>query len=206
MAAARAMWAGIAAPVVFVSVFVVEGWLRVGYDSRSMYISALALGPRGWVQILNFLIFGVLLLVFVRGIAGDGSWRVGRALLMAIALGLLVIGPFVMDPVGTSRSMRSVHGMVHGSVSRIVLVLMPASCFEFGRMFRRAAGWGWLGWFSLAAGTITAIAVVVLGVATSVGSMLNVFGPWLGAIQRVAVVSFMVWLFGFAVRLRKAGI
>ena len=64
-----AIWAGIAGPVLFVSIFVIEGRLRAGYDSRSMYISALSLGPRGWIQMLNFVIFGLLLLAFARGIA-----------------------------------------------------------------------------------------------------------------------------------------
>jgi hypothetical protein len=47
------MWAGIVAPVLFVSIFVIEGRLRARYDSRAMYISALSLRPRGRVQILN---------------------------------------------------------------------------------------------------------------------------------------------------------
>ncbi|MEZ4673189.1 MAG: DUF998 domain-containing protein [Caldilineaceae bacterium] len=60
-------WAGILAPLMFVTVFTLEGSVRPGYDPTSMYISALALGERGWIQILNFLILGLLLFVFTVG-------------------------------------------------------------------------------------------------------------------------------------------
>jgi hypothetical protein len=63
--------AGIIGPVLFVTVFTVEGWLRPGYDWRSMYVSELALGPRGWVQIANFALYGVLQLVFASGMAAE---------------------------------------------------------------------------------------------------------------------------------------
>src|SRR4051812_15706279 len=116
-AAVAAMWAGIIGPVLFVSLVVIEGRLRVGYDSREMYISALSLGPRGWVQILNFVISGLLFLVFARGVAAEAPSRVGPALLTIIALGYLLSGLFGMDPVGTSRS---IHGTVHHFIARIV--------------------------------------------------------------------------------------
>ncbi len=66
------MWAGMIGPVHIVSIFIIEGRLRVGYNSLAMYVSALSLGPSGWVQILNFVIFGLLLLAFARGV-GAGS-------------------------------------------------------------------------------------------------------------------------------------
>jgi len=57
-------WAGILAPVIFVGVFTVEGGLRNGYDPMKMYISALSLGNRGWIQISNFIVLGLLLFIF----------------------------------------------------------------------------------------------------------------------------------------------
>lgn len=58
--------AGSLGAVIFVTVFTLEGWLRPGYDSRSMFVSELSLGPRGFVQILNFLFLGVSQLLFAR--------------------------------------------------------------------------------------------------------------------------------------------
>jgi hypothetical membrane protein len=199
---ARAMWAGIVAPVLFVSIFVIEGRLRAGYDSRAMYISALSLGPRGWVQILNFVVFGLLLLAFARGVAA-GAARVGPALLTIIAFGNLLLGPFVMDPVGTATNLMSIHGTVHHILARVVLLLMPVSCFVFVRRFRREPKWRSIGWCTLAAGTTIAIAVAVLAIATTVVSAQNALAPSLGLIQRVAVVPYMVWLFIFALTFRR---
>jgi hypothetical protein len=70
-----------------------------------MYVSALSLGPRGLVQILNFVVFAWLLLAFCgRGRAGfrgaAGRSGVGPALLTIIAFGYLLSGPFPMDPDG----------------------------------------------------------------------------------------------------------
>ncbi len=57
------------APVLFVAVFMVEGSLRPDYHPFSMFVSELSLGPRGWVQIINFLISRALLVVFGHGVA-----------------------------------------------------------------------------------------------------------------------------------------
>jgi hypothetical protein len=42
-------------PALFVLVFTLEGWLRPGYDPLAMYVSALSLGPSGWIQITQLL-------------------------------------------------------------------------------------------------------------------------------------------------------
>lgn len=196
------MWAGIIAPVLFASIFVIEGRLRVGYDSRSMYISALSLGSGGSVQVLNFVVFGLLLLVFACGVNVALS-RVGAAVLTIIAVGNLLLGLFVMDPVGASRNPVSIHGTVHHIVARIVLLLMPVSCFVFVRQFRQEAKWRFLGWCTLAAGTTIAFAVAILAIATTLISAQNVFVPWFGLIERAAVVPYLIWLFIFAMTVRR---
>ncbi len=49
-----AAWAGIIGPALFVAVFIIEGLLRPDYNAFSTYVSALSLGPRGWIQIVKF--------------------------------------------------------------------------------------------------------------------------------------------------------
>jgi hypothetical membrane protein len=110
-------FAGIVGPVVFVTVFMPEGWLRPGYDSRSMYGSELALGPRGIIQVVNFIVYGTLLLVFARGLAaelpnGDAS-RWGPRLLRVCGVCLIGGGLFVMDPLPTPLAQLSWHGWLH---------------------------------------------------------------------------------------------
>src|SRR6266567_6949207 len=113
-----AIWVGLIGPVLFVSVFLLEGALRPGYNPLSAYVSALSLGPRGWIQIANFIVSGALLLVFTRAVAGEfpsgKASRGGIILLAIIAVGYLASGPFVMDPPGTPLSAASLHGTLHG--------------------------------------------------------------------------------------------
>jgi hypothetical protein len=135
-----AAWAGIIGPPLFVGIFTIEGWLRPGYEPLKMYVSALSLGPRGWIQIANFVVFGVLLLVFTRGVAAefqDGiASRWGLILLTIIAICYLVSGPFVMDPTGTPPNQITLHGTLHGIFGGIVFLLMPISCFFFAPFSR----------------------------------------------------------------------
>ena len=118
-----AAWAGMIAPMLFVVIFTIEGWLRPGYNPLAMYVSELSLGPYGWMQILNFIIFSILFLIFVRGIASEfkegKASRFGPPLLTIIGLSFLVSGPFVTDP-GTIFLQMSWHGMIHGIFGAIV--------------------------------------------------------------------------------------
>ena len=85
-----AAWAGMLAPILFVSGFTIAGWLRQGYNPLSTYVSELSLGPRGWIQIANFIILGLLMLVFSRGVAAEfqtgKASKSGPALLAIIAI------------------------------------------------------------------------------------------------------------------------
>src|ERR1051325_5284255 len=90
--------AGIAGPLVFFTVVILEGAHRRGYDPLRDTISELSLGPRGWIQTANFLVFGVLFLVFAYGVktglGGFGAARIGGLLLFVIGLGVLGCGLF----------------------------------------------------------------------------------------------------------------
>jgi Protein of unknown function (DUF998) len=172
-----------------------------------MYVSALSLGPRGWIQIVNFVVFGLLLLAFTRGVAAEfqsgKASRAGPILLTIIAISYLVSGPFVMDPTSTPPTQMTLHGTLHGIFGGIVFSLMPVSCFVFLRRFREDPKWQFLQWWTLALGAIIVAAVVLLTVATKLPDSQNVFNEWLGLIQRTAIVPFMIWLFTFALGLRR---
>ncbi len=202
-----AVWAGILAPILFVVIFTVEGFLRSGYSALSMYISALSLGSRGWIQIVNFILFGLLLLVFARGIASSfpagESPRAGIVLLMIIAALILLSGPFVMDPAGTPQDQMTLHGTVHGIFGGLVFMLMPVSIFTFLRSFRANPKWRMLYWWTLTIGIFDALAVLVFTIASKAPGLVSVFSPWIGLIQRTALIPFMIWLFIFAVTALK---
>jgi hypothetical protein len=195
-------WAGVIAPTLFVTIFTLEGWLRPGYAPLSMFVSALSLGSRGWIQIANFVVFGLLLLVFTRAVAAEfqsgKAARDGVVLLSIIAICYLLSGPFVMDPAGTPLGETTLHGTLHGILGATVFSLMPVTCFVFLRRFREDPRWQSLAGGTLALGTLIAAAVILLTVATKLPDPRHLFTAWLGLIQRAAIVPFMIWLFIFA--------
>lgn len=200
-------WAGMVGATLFVLTFTLEGWYRPDYKPLQMFVSALSLGSRGWIQILNFIVFGTLLFVFSRGVAaafsnGKAS-RAGLIILTSIAICYFLSGPFVMDPAHTARNQMTFHGTMHGIFGAIVFTLMPISCFVFLRRFREDPNWQFLQWWTLGLGLLSALGVVLLTIATKSPEMQNVFSDWLGLIQRTAIVPFMIWVFIFARGLLK---
>jgi hypothetical protein len=155
----------------------------------------------------NFMIFGVLFLVFTGGVMTefnkDKKVHAGPILLAIIATCYLVSGPFVMDPVGTLPSQMSLHGTLHGIFGGIVFLLMPISCFVFQRLFRQAPLWRSYQWWTFAAGMIIAAAVLLLTVATKFPQARDIFMDWVGLIQRTAIIMYMIWLFTFALGLYR---
>lgn len=201
--------AGMIGPPLFVGVFTIEGLLRSGYHPLEMYISALSLGPRGWIQIANFIVFGILFLLFTRGVVAEfqhgKASKAGPILLIIIAICFLFSGPFVMDPMATLRSQMSVHGMLHAIFGAIVFSLMPVCCFVFFSRFRLDPKWRSLQWWTFGAGMIITVAVVLMTFVTKLPVLRGIFNEWLGLIQRTAIVPYMIWLFIFARGLYKRG-
>ncbi len=202
-----AAWAGMIGPALFVVVFTLEGWLRPGYKPLKMYISALSLGPRGWIQIANFIMLGALLALFTWGVAiefptGKAS-RGGIILFLIMAILFMISGPFVMDPTGTPQNQMSVHGLIHGLSGGIIFLLMPISIFVFLRRFRVDPNWQSLQWWTLLLGIIEAVAVLIFTITSKAPDLQEAIAGWAGLIQRTALVPFMVWVFIFAWGLLK---
>jgi hypothetical protein len=197
--------AGMIGSALFVAVFTIEGFLRPGYDMRSDFISALSLGPRGWIQIANFLVLGTLFLVFAWGAAAEfregKASRFGPILLAIIGFGFFISGPMVMDPTGTVRAEMTAHGIVHAIFGAIVFTLAPITCFMFFRGFRSDPNWRWFAWWTLAAGIVITAAVVALRIMSPQPPALP--HPLAGIAQRMIVIPFLAWVFAFAAGLYR---
>src|SRR5437899_13087486 len=68
---------GAIGPLLFIIVLLIEGATRPGYSAWHNYGSSLSLGPGGWVQQVNFVVFGVLMLCFAIGLRQ--VFRTGRS-------------------------------------------------------------------------------------------------------------------------------
>ena len=202
-----AAWSGIIGPALFVAVFLLEGWIRPGYNSLAEYVSALSLGGRGWIQIINFVIFGTLLFGFTRAVAtefpnGKAS-RWGLILLTIIAIGYFFSGPFIMDPTGTPLAETTFHGNLHGILGAIVFVMMPITIFVFWRRFHSDPKWRFLQGWTLGLGTLCAAVDIYFSIISKIPILLTSQSHWVGLIQRGVIVPFMIWVFVFALGMTK---
>jgi hypothetical protein len=193
------IWAGMIGPVLFIIVFTLEGWFRPGYNPLGMYVSELSLGPRGSIQIVNFIIFGLLFLIFTRAVANEfrngKASKAGPILLTIIALCFLISGPFVTDPGTIFTYQMSWHGILHGIFGALVFSLAPISCFIFYRRFREDLRWQMLSKWTITACIIIVIAVIFMKIGQIPPSIINAN---VGLIQRVALITYLSWIFTFA--------
>jgi hypothetical protein len=100
-------------------------------------VSQLATGDFGWVQVLNFLVCGVLVLAYAVGlrmsIRGTRGSLGGPVLIALFAASLLVAGVFITDPglgypVGAPE-VHTTHGLIHGFAGLVAFTLLAASAF-----------------------------------------------------------------------------
>ena len=199
----RLLVAGLLAGPAFTAAYLLEGAFRGhGYSALRHPVSSLALGSQGWTQIANFVLCGLLVLLFAIGLRRSlrpGPGALAVPLPVAVwGLGLLGAGVFVTDPVGgypTAASPVTWHGQLHdlafslpGFAALTLVMLISAVVFA-----RRRAGW-----FALYS-ALSGIAFVVLFVLASGG-----YGHDGGLWQRLCVSVGWLWLALLAVNRRRA--
>jgi hypothetical protein len=61
--------------------------------------------------------------------------------------------------------------------------------------------WRSFKWITLGLGTIEVAAVIFFTIVSKIPQPPNMFTDWLGLIQRIAIIPFMIWLLFFAIEL-----
>jgi uncharacterized protein DUF998 len=70
---------GAVAAAQMITVTVLDGATRAGYDSSRNWVSQLALGPRGWLGYLNFALCGAWLTAYAIGLHRHRAHPVGSS-------------------------------------------------------------------------------------------------------------------------------
>ena len=198
------MWAGIVGPVLFVTVFAVEGAVRAGYDPVRLQVSYLSLGDRGAIQVASFLVTGALLGAFAIGlrrrlgaIGGRGARGVPIAV-GAISLGLLIAGLFSTAPAfgyppGTAGGFPAhlpLTAYLHVVGAFLIFGGMIAAPALMARRFRAQGETGWAIY-----SVITALVVFVALAASSADPSGQPYLPaTVGLLQRVSIVAGLAWI------------
>lgn len=110
------MIAGALAPFVFLMAAVGISWVEEDFMGRlgwGEWPSGLSLGPDGWLQIVNFIVLGVLLIAFalaVRAVPARNRWVRVAPVLLALAGVAAVMLAFKEDPQDSDTTW---HGIIH---------------------------------------------------------------------------------------------
>jgi hypothetical membrane protein len=98
----RLLACGALAGPVFVLTVLVQDFTRPGFDPRIHLLSQLSLGPWGWVQVVNFMLAGVLYVLGAVGVSrqvhGHRGGTAAPVLLSLFGLFLVIVGVFRTDP------------------------------------------------------------------------------------------------------------
>lgn len=195
---------GVVGPVLFNVTYLIEGITRPGYDSWRQAVSALGLGEGGWVQSVDFVVFGLLTICFALALRASLVPGVGAtwAPLLSgfVGLGLIVVGIFAQDPTPgyppgtTTLTAPTVHGLVHLLGTLLLFIARVAWCFVMARRFARESLWR--GWATYS--VITAILMMVFLAAFGMTSAAT--GP-AGLFERMATIATSLLTLLLAARL-----
>jgi hypothetical protein len=134
----------IAGPLFLLTVLI-QDYTRPGFDPRLVELSLLSLGDWGWVQIVNFVLAGVLNLLYAAGLwrrlhpGRAGTW--GPLLIGAYGLGLMVGGVFRDDPANgfppgvPAATSLSWHAAIHDLAGLFLFAMLAAALGVFVRFF-----------------------------------------------------------------------
>jgi Protein of unknown function (DUF998) len=195
---------GSAGATLFLVVALVEGARRPGYDSLQQSVSALALGPDGWIQRASFVLLAVLLLTTVgvwrTVLSGGLGERAFPALTVTSSLGLVLLALATQDPApGYDPAGAGIHptacGVVHILAAAVVMGASIGGLVVMARRFSRALRWRSWAWFSLTAAGLVVVCATVYGVwSTRERGLAGVF-------ERIAIALPAAWGWALVVRL-----
>jgi len=184
-------WVGIAGPVLFTLAFVGQELARMEeYSPLAEQVSALEAGPNGWIQQLNFVVFGILTMVFAvglhQGLRPTRLGVIGPALFFVTGIAAIMAGIFPLredgagvtyDPGGHMPA-----GMTFFLGSTLALVVIS---FRVARDPR---------WRSLRVFITVVAAAMVVGNVLMVRLVIPDDAPlhdWAGLGQRILVVGLL---------------
>jgi hypothetical membrane protein len=198
----KLLYAGIVGPLAFIAVFLLEGFTRPGYSQWRHYVSQLATGPGGWMQVVNFVVCGSLVFLFAialrKAIKGTRGAIGGPVLIGVFGIDLIVAGVFSTDPalgypIGAVQ-VHTAHGMIHGLAGLVAFTSLPAAAFVMAWHFGAQLGGRRWTLYSAAIGAL----IIVMFIAMTTTSALDGVGRWpnapTGLLQRIAIIGGWTWI------------
>ena len=194
--------AGIVGPIFFTVVALVHSLLRPDHSLVALPISALATGPSGWVQDVNFVICGVLFLAYPIGLhleVRQTRWGVvGPALLVLSGAGLVLAGVF---PAVDASGNLTYDSLGHTVASFIAFLGTGGGFIAMSRRLAGDSSWRSLATYTLGSGIAIVVLVIAFGaLAERPGTPLH---PWIGLFQWMMVAVWLTCTVVFCLRLMR---
>lgn len=178
----------------FLGSVLVQDYTRPGFNPRIHPLSLLSLGGWGWVQVVTFVVAGLLYVAGAVGLRRTTLW--GGVLVGAFGVGLVGAGMFrtapgwgypLGAPAGVPES-SDVGYVLHGVSFGVVLVSLIAGSFVFMRLFARRGERGWAVYCGIT-GVVLPAVYVLSGVLSDGGAN----SQPLSLLLRVIAVVGWVW-------------
>ncbi len=190
--------AGMAGPLVLGVTDITAAFLDPGYSFFDDSISSLARTSLGWFQTIGFLAIGLLVEIFVAGLLFNirpaRLFHAGIVCLVLFGFGLLLLGAFHTDPIGTVEN--TTEGTIHSSVAAGIFWLFPLAIAFIAPSLRRDPDWRNIFVYTLVACSLDIILAVTLG-------FFQDSEHWFGLIERLLVANMIVWVEVAAVRMLR---
>lgn len=189
----------------YIAAGLVQALLRDGFDLGHHPLSLLSTGRYGWIQILNFIVAGLITIAmavgFHRAMDNQPGSRWTPRLLAAYGVGLVAAGVFVTDPMnkfpgGTPDGPPDKitwHGAAHLTFAGLGFAGLVAAMFVTARYFTRRNETRWARYTRATAVTFL-VGFMSLSSGEANAARLAVF--WVG------MLAATIWLTATALRLR----
>jgi uncharacterized protein DUF998 len=195
---------GTVGSVLFLTTYLIEGVTRPGYNAWQQAISALSLGPGGWVQQVNFVVFGVIVVFtafawrkFLKGGVGATWYPIVRGL---EGLGLIVDGFFSQDPSpnyppGVGTIAPTLHAEIHLVFAFVSITAIAVGLFILAWRFAREPHWRGWATYSVITGFLTIVFITIYGALSGQNSEIA------GLFERLSTGVGTLWGILFFIRL-----
>jgi hypothetical protein len=200
---------GVAAPLTFAAGTIIAGASYPGYSHSRQLISELATveSPVAVLQNVNFVVFGVLIIAFARGLhaaiagADRSAWG---PILFAFSGAANIVDAFL--PCDRGCELTSLTGSLHDWISMFAFLSALAGIYVLSRRLSADPQWGQV--YARYSVFTAAGAFVMLGVWLAIGAPSPAWLPRIftrvpsvnGTLQRIVVLIVLVWIEVMALR------
>jgi hypothetical protein len=186
------LWAGVISPFLFVLIFTIDGFLHPTYSQMTQMISFLSVqAENGWIQNGNFLLCGLLFLIFASGFFQGMRTIISRKAQVVASIFLALAGLALMNegfnPTSLPGQPLGVHGLLHDIGFVVIFGSLIVVPIVTGQALVKTVGWRGYGWYSIFSGFLTLVLLFSL-IFTAV-----TFPSIVGLVNRLQIFGSFIW-------------